>query len=53
MTELLAPAIRYAEDGFPVTEFIAHLWQQNVESRKAYPGVQEILHAGRRGAANG
>jgi gamma-glutamyltranspeptidase/glutathione hydrolase len=46
MTELLAPAIRYAEEGFPVTEFIAHLWQQNIESRKEYPGVQEVFMPG-------
>lgn len=46
MPELLAPAIRYAEEGFPVTEFIAHLWQQNVESRKEYPGVREVFMPG-------
>ena len=46
MTELLAPAIRYAEEGFPVTEFIAHLWQQNIESRKEYPGVPEVFMPG-------
>jgi gamma-glutamyltranspeptidase/glutathione hydrolase len=46
MPELLAPAIRYAEEGFPVTEFIAHLWQQNVESRKEYPGVQAVFMPG-------
>jgi len=29
MADLLAPAIRYANDGFPVTEVIAHAWQRN------------------------
>ncbi|MBN1885846.1 MAG: gamma-glutamyltransferase [Candidatus Krumholzibacteriota bacterium] len=27
MEEILAPAIRYAEEGFPVTEVIAHYWE--------------------------
>ena len=42
MSEILAPSIRYAEEGFPVTEFIADLWQENVESRRQYPGIKEI-----------
>jgi gamma-glutamyltranspeptidase/glutathione hydrolase len=46
MTELLAPAIAYAEDGFPVTQFIADLWQENVGSREDYPGVREIYMPG-------
>ena len=41
MSEILAPSIRYAEEGFPVTEFIADLWQENVESRQQFPGVKE------------
>jgi gamma-glutamyltranspeptidase/glutathione hydrolase len=46
MADLLAPAIRYAEEGFPVTQFIADLWAENVESRKEYAGVQEIYMPG-------
>ncbi len=46
MSELLAPAIRYAEEGFPVTEFIADLWQENVQSREDYPGVAEVYMPG-------
>ena len=42
MSELLQPAIDYAEEGFPVTEFIADLWQENVESRQEFPGVKEV-----------
>jgi gamma-glutamyltranspeptidase/glutathione hydrolase len=42
MSDLLAPAIRYAEEGFPVTQFIANLWQENVAARKEYAGVKEI-----------
>ena len=46
MSALLQPAIEYAEDGFPVTEFIADLWQENVESRKGFPGVLEVYMPG-------
>jgi gamma-glutamyltranspeptidase/glutathione hydrolase len=46
MPELLEPAIRYAEEGFPVTEFIADLWRQNVASRQKYPGVREVYMPG-------
>ena len=31
MDEVLAPAIEYAENGFPVTETIAFYWQMNME----------------------
>jgi len=31
LSEVLAPAIQLADQGFPVTEWIAGLWQQNVE----------------------
>lgn len=46
MSELLAPAIAYADEGFPVTEFIADLWQENVESREEYPGIKEVYMPG-------
>ena len=46
MSDLLAPAIRYAEEGFPVTQFIADLWADNVESRKDFSGVREIYMPG-------
>ncbi len=46
MTELLQPSIDYAEQGFPVTEFIADLWQENIESRKDFPGVREVFMPG-------
>jgi len=46
MSDLLAPAIKYAEEGFPVTQFIANLWAENVESRKEFAGVREIYMPG-------
>ena len=46
MAELLQPAIDYAEEGFPVTEFIADLWQENTSNREQFPGVKEIYMPG-------
>ena len=46
MSELLQPSIDYAEEGFPVTQFIADLWQENVQSRKKYPGIREVYMPG-------
>ena len=41
MPDLLAPAIRYAEDGFPVTQYIAYLWAIGVRNAQAdkFPGA--------------
>jgi gamma-glutamyltranspeptidase/glutathione hydrolase len=36
MTEVLAPAIRYAREGFPVSELVAHYWERNGEKLKDY-----------------
>jgi gamma-glutamyltranspeptidase/glutathione hydrolase len=46
MASLLAPAIRYAREGFPVTEFIAAMWQENAPSRAEYPGFRETFMPG-------
>jgi len=37
----LAPAIRYAREGFPVTEVIASHWARNVPALAGYPGFRE------------
>jgi gamma-glutamyltranspeptidase/glutathione hydrolase len=37
LAELLAPSIRYAEDGFPVTEVISGYWQKAADRMKHYP----------------
>ncbi len=34
MAEVLAPAIGYARDGFPVSELIAHYWQLSIPARR-------------------
>ncbi len=35
MKDVLAPAIRYAEEGFPVTQYIGHLWNIGVRLARA------------------
>jgi gamma-glutamyltranspeptidase/glutathione hydrolase len=39
MNEVLAPAIDYAENGFPLSELIAHYWQRSVDFHRKYPNV--------------
>jgi gamma-glutamyltranspeptidase/glutathione hydrolase len=41
MARVLQPAIRYAREGFPVSEVIAFGWQRNVALLLEYPGVRE------------
>ncbi|PWJ53892.1 gamma-glutamyltranspeptidase/glutathione hydrolase [Dyadobacter jejuensis] len=43
MPELLAPAIGYAREGFPVTEIIARRWAQEVPRRLKYPNFKETF----------
>ncbi len=38
MKEVLAPAIRHAREGFPVSELVARAWQDNGELLKEEPG---------------
>ena len=42
MKELLAPAIAYARNGFPVTEVIAEGWALNAKSLKDYPNFADV-----------
>jgi gamma-glutamyltranspeptidase/glutathione hydrolase len=39
----LAPAIRYAREGFPVTELIAFYWKLSVPRLSKYPGFAEQM----------
>ena len=41
MNSLLAPSIRYAREGFPVSDVIAFGWQRNVRVLLKYPGIRE------------
>ncbi|MEC9091268.1 MAG: gamma-glutamyltransferase, partial [Planctomycetota bacterium] len=42
MKEVLAPAIAYCEDGFPVSELIAHYWARS-RSLGRYPGFKKTF----------
>ena len=41
MKDLLAPAIQYAQEGFPVSEIIAAGWRGSRRSYRQYPGFLE------------
>ena len=53
MDEILAPAIRYAREGFPLSEVIAYYWQGNARSLQKYPGFAEIYMPGGKAPAKG
>jgi gamma-glutamyltranspeptidase/glutathione hydrolase len=41
MSEVLAPAVYYAREGFPVSELIAHYWALSVPRLSKWPGFSE------------
>ncbi len=43
MKDVLAPAIRYAREGFPVTELIAYYWARHVPLLSPYPNWKETF----------
>ncbi len=43
MEDILAPAIHYAENGFPVTEVIAYFWARNAEVLEEYENFPETF----------
>ena len=47
LAEVLKPAIKYAEQGFPVSELIAFQWSLQVERMSRLPSGQEVLLNGR------
>ncbi len=53
MKEVLAPAIRYANEGFPVSELIAHYWQRSAKVLGEYPGFSETFLPGGQAPAKG
>ncbi|MGA1237250.1 MAG: gamma-glutamyltransferase [Limisphaerales bacterium] len=46
LKRVLGPAIRYAEEGFPVSPVIAEGWASNAERLKGYPGFAETFMPG-------
>lgn len=53
MADILQPAIKYAREGFPLTEIIAWQWQRNAEMLKNYPNIKEVYMPGGRAPAKG
>jgi len=53
MEELLAPAVRYAREGFPLTELIAHYWQRSAPLLERWPGFREQFLPGGRAPRKG
>ncbi|MBY6211962.1 gamma-glutamyltransferase [Microbulbifer agarilyticus] len=46
MQELLAPTIRYANEGFPVTQLVAYYWNRSVPKLEKFPGFRETYMPG-------
>ncbi|HUU85158.1 MAG TPA: gamma-glutamyltransferase [Phycisphaerae bacterium] len=53
MQTILEPTIRYAREGFPLSELIAHYWSLGGEMRKDYPGFAEVYLPGGRSPKKG
>jgi gamma-glutamyltranspeptidase/glutathione hydrolase len=43
MKSVLAPAIKYAREGFPVSELIAYYWQRSAPILEKWPGFKETF----------
>ena len=43
MEKILAPAIKYAREGFPVTDLISYYWQMSEKYLSQYPGFKETF----------
>lgn len=53
MRDDLAPAIRYAREGFPVSEVIAYYWNASVPRLSKFPGFAEQFSKDGRGPRTG
>ena len=53
MKQVLAPAIKYAREGFPVSEVIAYYWERNAQALSEFEGFAPVFmpegHAPRKG----
>ncbi len=53
MKDVLAPAIAYATEGFPVSELIAHYWRGGALSLRRFPNFADVFMPGGRPPAKG
>jgi len=45
MQDVLAPAISYARDGYPVSQYVAMHWQENMDAFAASEDIEELENA--------
>ncbi|MBW2261153.1 MAG: gamma-glutamyltransferase [Deltaproteobacteria bacterium] len=53
MKKVLAPAITYAENGFPLSELIAFYWKKSVSRFAGFPGFQKLYAPGGKAPVKG
>ena len=53
LAQVLAPAIKYAEEGFPLSPVIASDWERGAARFKAYPGFADVFMPGGRSPREG
>jgi gamma-glutamyltranspeptidase/glutathione hydrolase len=53
IAEILKPTIKYAKEGFPVSEVIAYYWKSNAKLLENYTGFKEIYMPGGKAPAKG
>jgi len=53
LAQVLAPAIRYAEDGFPLSPVIASDWERGANRFKGFPGFADVFMPGGRSPREG
>lgn len=53
LTQVLAPAIRHARDGYPVTEVIARHWNSSAKTLNKWPGFTDVFAPGGKAPQHG
>ena len=53
LSEILAPAIHYAREGFPVSELIAYYWRSNARMLRRYDNFSDIFEPGGKAPGKG
>lgn len=53
MKDVLAPAVHYAKDGFPVSELIAYYWGRGSGSLRRFPGFADTFLPGGKAPSKG
>lgn len=53
LAQVLAPAIRYAEEGFPLSPVIASDWERGANRFKGFPGFADVFMPGGRSPREG